>query len=303
MRARRRSVLPLLLSLALSSKVAWAGPWLPGAGHGYVQLRQGWSYTQDRFDADGNRGRVMAVAPDGSVVPSAWQLVETNLYAEAGVLSRLAFTLDWNALRGLWQPLPGQAALHALGVSDLTLGAKLLVFDDVLTLAIVAAVTAPTGSSTARLPLGQGDTRTELAISVGKTFEPQPIFVDASIGFVLRTSAQVTDPRDPARADLVSYSPEVRYLLRGGYSLRRYRRGLERLVFSLRLDGRQSTGAPAEDGLGLLTPATSAFLRLGGEIDWMPQRRVELSLSGGGFVYGRALPAVNELALGIAFLY
>ncbi len=287
----------------LSSGPALAGPWLPGTGHGYLQLRQGWSYTRDRFDADGNRVRVMAVAPDGSVVPSAWQLAETNFYVEAGVLSRLAFTLDWNALRGLWQPLPGQAAIHALGVSDLTLGAKLLVFDDVLALAIVAAVTAPTGSSTARLPLGQGDTRTELGISIGKTFEPVPLFVDASLSFVLRTSAQVTDPRDPSRTLLVSYSPEVRYVLRGGYALRRRRRGLERLVFSLRLDGRQSTGAPTEDGLGLLTPAASALLRLGGEIAWVPQRHLELSLSGGGFVYGRALPAVNELALGLAFLY
>lgn len=294
----RASTLPALLTLLLPA-VARAGPWLFPAGHGYVQLRQAYSTADVRFDANGDRAPVRIGGTGGGLVPSSWGLLDTTLYAEVSALSRLAFFIDADLLRSVWQP----SGRRALGFSDLTLGAKLLIFDDVLTLTAVLAVTAPTGRSDDRLPLGEGDVRTEIGIMAGKLFEPLPFFVDVRVTFVLRGSATQLDPIDPSVRRRVAYSSEARYVLEGGYTLRTRRRGLASLTALIRLDGVYSTGAPVEDGLGLIAPPTRAFLRLLGSLAWRPIAKLELSVSGGGFVAGRTLPTLSEVAGAVAVLF
>jgi hypothetical protein len=286
-----------------SSRSASAGPWLAGAGHGYVQLREGFSFADSRFDAGGSTAAVKAVTADGSLVVSAWRLLETSLFAELGLLSRLSLMLDWTVVRSAWQPQPGAAPITATGLSDLALALKVLLFDDVVTLSLVGGVTAPVGDATARLPLGQGDTRTELAVCVGKLFRPTGFFVDAQLGFVLRGGARVRDARMPTQIDAVDYRPEARFLAEGGFNWLLRRRGVERLVFSLRLDGRYATGVASEDGLGILTPASSSFLRVGGGVSWLIVRHFEVGLSVASVVTGHAIPALTDLGFDVAVPY
>jgi hypothetical protein len=300
--AARASVLGLAVIVVATAR-AQAGPWLPAVGHGYLQLREGFSWADERYDAQSRVRPVLSVGPDGTTAPSGWRTLETDLYFEAAVLPRLALAVDWVALRTLWQPQLDREASTASGVSDMTLSAKLLVFDDVLTLSILTAVTIPIGAATATLPLAPGDFRTELGIMVGKLFEPVPAFVAGNVGLVLRGAAEVTDLAHPGARVELAYQPEVRYLLEGGYALRSERPWLRRIYLIARLEGRYAGGLPVEDSLGILTPTSGAFLRAGGEVAWLARRWLECTVSASTFVVGRSVPALAEVALGGALLY
>src|SRR5262249_24875452 len=148
----------------------------------------------------------------------------------------------------------------------------------------------------ARLPLGQGDVRTEFALFVGKLFRPLPLFVDARVGVALRGSATIMDPYFMNQQQ-IAYASEARFLAEAGYSWFPRHRGAKRVLLLARIEGRYSNGVPSEDGLGILTPVASDFLRTGGEIAWLPTTHFELSVTGGSVVYAHSLPALSELAL------
>src|SRR5688572_26671864 len=302
-RKRRRLVLALLALLAVGgSRRAWAGPWIPGRWHFYLQLRQSVMIADRRYDAGGDLRAIAVALADGSTAPARYRQALSSLYFELGLGARLALFLDWLALDYVVQVASSRPDRSAFGVSDLRLGAKLLLFDDELTATLQAAVVAPTGSPTTAVPLGPGDVRAEFTLLVGKIFDRPRLHLAAELGVRVRSSATIADPSRPGALIVRQYSHELVYRLTVGYTRLFARRGVSSLVFAARVEGGYAFLRPTEDGLGILVPEAASYTKLGPEITWAPYPSWQVSLGGHYFVAGRAIPAMGELALGLAYL-
>jgi hypothetical protein len=256
-----------------------------------------------RYDAAGERRPIALTLDDsGATAPTSYRQALTNLYFELGLATRLSLALDFIVLDFVAQPLAGRAARSAFGVSDLRLAAKLLLFDDELTVSLLAAVTAPTGSATTAVPLGPGDVRTDLMVLVGKLFERPRLHVVAELGVRLRASATVVDPARPSERIPRQYSHELRYGATLGYTRLFARRALAALTLSARLEGAYAFTRAVEDDLGLLNPVAASYTKIGPELTWAPTRAWQVSVGGHYFVAGRSIPAMGEIALGLAYL-
>jgi hypothetical protein len=276
---------------------AWAGPWAPGRWHFFLQLRESFEFAEQRFDADGNRAPLRLAGPLGPV-DSAYHEALSDLYVEVGMASRLSLFADFRFLSAIWQPA-GNLSRSRVGVSDLFLGAKLILFDDEITAAIVCGLWAPIGSSTGAPPLGPGDLRGDFLLAIGKLFEHPSLFVSAELGVRVRGSAKVTDPTGASITQ--QYSHQLLYAATGGYSWYANRRALEKLVIAVKLEGAYAVDAPVDDGYGMLEPKAGSYLKLGPELTWGIARGVQLSLAGSTFVVGRALPEMSEVALALGW--
>lgn len=282
----------VLASVLLVGAPALAGPWVPGRWHFWAQLRESVLIADQRYDAAGGLAPIQGQyqAPDGTTALSRarYRWLLTDLYAELGLASRLSVLLDFYALSAIWQPFDDAPAYSksAVGVSDLFLGAKLLLFDEEITASILAAVTVPTGALTATLPLGPGDVRGDFVLQVGKIFERPSIFVTADFGARLRG---------------MSYSHELIYAAQVGWTWHAHRRALHALTVSLKLEGRYALGAAVEDGLGVLNPQSGQYTKLGPEVGFSVGRGFTLSAGGHYFVAGRSMPAFGEVALALTY--
>src|SRR6185369_7131511 len=107
------------------------------------------------------------------------------------------------------QPIRGAPDRDAVGIGDLKLGGKLLLFDDEVTAALLVALTAPTGSSTGAIPLGQGDLRTDFMLLLGKAFLRPDLYLSAEVGFQLRSAATIADPNQPGQLKSVTYTHQI----------------------------------------------------------------------------------------------
>ena len=280
-----------------------AGPWVPGRWHFYLQLRQSVMIADRRYDADGHLQGIQVVVDDARTrVASGYRQALTSLYFELGLGTRLSVAVDLMLLDFVAQPLAGRAARTALGVSDLRFLGKLLLFDDELTAAILLGLVAPTGSATSAVPLGPGDVRADLSVLIGKLFERPRIHVAAELGVAFRSSATIADPAQPGARTSRQYSHALRYGVTLGHTWAIGRRGADAFAISAKLEGAYAFARPVEDGLGLLVAEAASYTKLGPELVWSPTRHWQLSLGGSYFVAGRTIPAMGELALGLAFL-
>jgi hypothetical protein len=284
-----------LLLLSLSS-AAWAGPWGPGRWHFYAQLRESVELADQRFDADGNRAPIRV--PGLTPVAASYRRALSDLYVEVGLAARLSLLADFRFFNASWEPA-GNLSRQASGLSDLFLGAKLLLFDDELSAALQCGLWAPIGSATGQLPLGPGDVRGDFMLLIGKLFEHPSLFISAELGVELRSSAKVADPSGMTFTQ--QYSHQLRYAAAAGYSWLARRRALQTLVIALKLEGAYALDAATEDGLGLLEPRAGTYLKLGPELTWVIAYGVQLALGGHTFVAGRALPALSEIALALGW--
>jgi hypothetical protein len=82
----------------------------------------------------------------------------------------------------------------AAGVSDLTAGFRLQVFDDDLQGAMIVAVGVPIGRSSTSPPIGPGDFRADFMSYLSKTFDSVPVLLAMGMGMRLR--GQVVCGRD-----------------------------------------------------------------------------------------------------------
>jgi hypothetical protein len=276
-----------LLALLLLSSTARAAPWMPGRWHFWLQLRESVLVADQRWDATGHLQPILAVVdPSGTKATSGYRWALTDLYGELGFGTRLSLVVDFAALSAIVQPVTGEDARSAVGVSDLYLAGKLLLFDDELTATLLAGVTVPTGALTTAVPLGPGDVRGDLILEVGKIFERPAIFLSADVGFRLRG---------------MDYSHQLVYAAQAGWTWRAARRGLRALTLVVKLEGRYALATPVEDGLGLLTPQSERFTKLGGEVVAALGRGVALTVGGHYFVAGQTMPAFGEAALAISY--
>ena len=288
------------LFVLLCARAAHAGPWTIGRWHFFAQLRMSGMFADRRYDAAGDLQPIQAVLPNGTIANTSYREFLTDLFVELGLAARLSLLVDFRALDVIVQPLGG-GNRGAVGVSDLWLAAKLLLFDDEFSAAILVGLTAPTGSATTVAPLGPGDLRTDFMLLLGKLWARPSLFLSGELGVRLRGSAQAVDPHKPGGLVDVPYSHELRYAAEAGYSWVARRRGLYSLVAALKLEGAWSFSRYVEDGLGLLNPQASMYVKLGPELVYTPRPGVHLSLGGHYFVAGRAIPAMGELALGVAY--
>lgn len=298
----RRLLALAAAAAALHSSPARAGPWLPGAWHFYLELRESFQLADRRFDASGSLAPVRAVDASGMLVPSSFRDAQTSLYGELGVATRLAALVELVGVRAVWQPLPDGSSRGAVGASALTLGAKLLLFDDQVTAALIGRVIVPLGATDGPVPLDAGDLRADLVLSVGKLFEERPFFVAGELGVRLNSSADVTDPV-LNKLVTIDYAPEILFAAQAGYTFLVRRRGLERAVVMVQLEGRYGTAAPVEDGRGSLTPPSARFIKVGPMLAWAPLRHFEIHLGASVFAWGRGLPMMIETSGGVAVSY
>jgi hypothetical protein len=283
----------------VGARTAYAGPWLPGAWHFVVYLRESVQLANDRYDVGGALKPVMAVDGQGATVRSFFGDATTALGTEVGVASRLSLTADFWALRGTWERLGDAGSRSSVGVSDLSLGAKLLIFDDEITAALQVAVTFPIGDSTAAVPLGLGDTRTDMVLLVGRMFERVPLFLFGELGACIRSAAKVTDPLMPGTTKTVDYASQVVYGATLGYTAQGKRRGFRSVAVMVRVEGRYSLRTATDEGVGTFTPVTPTMLKLGPQLSFAPTKTFELFAGGSYFVLGRAVPAWADAVLGL----
>ena len=292
----------LMLSLLLCAPVQ-AGPWVPGRWHFSLQLRQAALFADQRYDAGGARRPILAVPDQGGAPQRAsYRQALTSLSGELGLAQRLSVVLDLLALDAVVQPISGRADRTVVGVSDLRLGGKLLLFDDELTAAIEVALTIPTGSAARPLPLGPGDLRTDFVLHVGKTFRRPDLYLLAEVGFRLRSAAEVANPMVPGTTAQVSYAHEIRYGAQAGTTWRKGRPGLRWLGAALRIEGSYALASAVEDGLGILNPIAGSYCKLGPEVTWSPLLGLLFGVGGGYFVAGREMPAMGEAWLSVTYL-
>lgn len=291
----------LVVLVLLAAPRAFAGPWTPGRWHFYLQLRESALFADDRFDARGRRVAIEIVPSAGaSPIDSSYRQALSDLFVEVGMAARLSLLADFRFLSAIWQPA-GAATRQVVGVSDLFLGAKLVLFDDELTASLLCGVVAPIGSTNQAIPLGTGDLRGDFMLQIGKLFEHPSLFISAELGVRVRGSAEVADPLRPGAFVENQYSHELRYAADLGYSWQAHRRALEALIISIKLEGSYAFDAPIEDGLGLLDARAGSYVKLGPELIWAMPRGVRLSLGGNTFIAGKSLPAMTEIALGLGY--
>jgi hypothetical protein len=279
----RSALVGLALLVALPAQAA---PWVPGRWHFWTQLRESALIADQRYDAGGQLRPIVAALPGGATVKSSYRWALTDLYAELGLGARLSLLVDFAALSAIVQPVGGEPDRRAVGVSDLYLGGKVLLFDDEVTASLQAAVAVPTGALTAAVPLGSGDVRGDLILLVGKIFDRPAIFVSAEVGLRLRG---------------MDYSHQLLYAAQVGWTWRAGRRGLRALTVAARLEGRYALATPVEDGLGILTPRSERFTKLGADLVFLLGRGVALGVGGHGFVAAQSMPAFGEAAVSVSY--
>jgi hypothetical protein len=272
---------------------------VPGRWHFYLELRQAALFADGRYDAAGARQPIFAVSDGGARVAASYLQAFTTLYAEVGLAQRLSVLTMFGLLDAVDQPLAGVGARRAVGVSDLMLGGKLLLFDDEVTAALKVALTAPTGSATGALPLGPGDLRTDFMLLVGRAFFRPNIYLSGEVGVRLRGAAVVADPEQPGQRVLAQYAHEIRYAAQAGYTVHPDRRGARAVGLALKLEGSYALAPAVEDGLGVLNPIAGSYLKLGPQLLWSPRGGVSLTVDGHYFVAGRSMPAFGEVAVAV----
>lgn len=295
------SLLVVACALVALPRRAEAGPWMPGRYHFYLQLRESFAFADDRYDARGDRQPIrLALDASGATAPSGYREWLSDLFAEVGLAARLSLLVDFRFFAAQSQPVSGRPDPSSVGPSDLWLAAKLLLFDDELTSAFEFALTVPTGDATTSVPLGQGDVRADLLLLLGKLFEKPDLFFSVEAGLRLRGSATVADPHAPGQTTVVQYSHELRMAAQGGYRLAPVRRGLDSILFAVKLEGAYAFQAPVEDNLGILVSETASYFKLGPEITWSPTSYLHVVVGGHYFVAGRSTPAFAEIAAALA---
>ncbi len=298
--ANRILAISSLLCVLALPRPASAGPWISGRWHFYLQLRQSALFADQRYDAAGNLQPIrVAVDGSGATQTTSYRQALTDLFAELGLGARLALLIDFHGLSAIDQPL-SSGARRAVGVSDLWLGLKLLLFDDELAAALQVGITVPTGSPNGSVPLGPGDFREDFTLLVGKLFRHPHLFLSGEAGVRLRGSAVIPNPIALGTREHVQYSHELRYAGAFGYTLMTDRKAADWFSFAIKLEGAYALSAPVEDGLGVLDPVAGSYLKLGPEVTWAPTKHVQVSLGGHYFVAGRAMVAFGEVALGLA---
>ncbi len=316
--AARAGLLATLI-VALSSADGFASPWLPAPGHFYLELRETFDTTAQGFDASGSRHSLGVLAADGTVVGTRLYDAQTRLYAEVGLATRLAFVARFTLLRDVdLSKRPSEPGSRAIGIGDLDAGFRVQLLDEEVACALEATLGIPTGRADGMQPLGTGDLRGQVLLSIGHSGQRLPFYVVIDLGAQLRSSARQSAlaagspmPGDVGASTIdIDYASELVYALELGYVARLGER--LRLFSRLTLDGRYGLRAPSTLPIDPIAPASLRFVRVGAglglEIAPRPKAasrsplRVLVQVSGGAFVWGEGLPAAGDVsvALGIS---
>ena len=303
--------------MAFAPAVVHAGPWLPGPGHFYLELREQLVTTTQGFDAHGTRRPLSTY--DGAGLATHARLLDAQsvLYTEIGLATRLAVVADLVLLRSITLPRGGQSTASTIGVGDLRAGLRVKLLDEEVSCALEARLGVPTGKSDGAQPLGPGDLRGELALSFGHVWDRVPVFLAGELGARVRSSGtqrlppqQVPTAGAPTRVT-VDYASELTYGADLGYVARAGER--LRVVPRVGLEGRHglrapTTAAPASVLVDPLQPASVRLLRVSASLgfDLVLRARaastpahLELAISGGAFVWGQGIPAAADIALSL----
>jgi hypothetical protein len=306
------------LLLALFANDSSASPWVPAPGHFYLELRDSFDTTAQGFDANGSRRSLSTFSSAGAVVSSRLYDAQTRLHAEVGIATRLAFIASFTLLRDVDLTRPAERGSHALGIGDLDAGFRVQLLDEEVACALEATLGIPTGRADGAQPLGTGDLRGQVLLSIGHIGQRVPFYVAVDLGAQLRSSAKQSalaagTPMPGvigASTFDIDYASELVYAFELGYIARLGER--LRLFSRVTLDGRWGLTTPPTLPIDPIEPESLRFLRLGAGLglEIAPRSRsamrsplrVLVQLSGGAFVWGEGLPAAGDVsfALGIS---
>jgi hypothetical protein len=315
--ATRAGLLATLI-LALLSNDGFASPWVPAPGHFYLELRETFDTTAQGFDASGSRRSLGVLAADGTVSGTRLYDAQTRLYAEVGIATRLAFVARFTLLRDVDLTRPAERGSHALGLGDLDAGFRVQLLDEEVACALEATLGIPTGRADGAQPLGSGDLRGQVLLSIGHIGQHLPFYVVIDLGAQLRSSARqsalaagVSMPGGVGASTVsIDYASELVYALELGYVARLGER--LRLFSRVTLDGRYGLTAPPVLPIDPIAPESMRFVRVGAGLglEIAPRSkaasrsplRMLVQVSGGAFVWGEGLPAAGDVsvALGIS---
>jgi hypothetical protein len=301
----------------------------------YLELAEQFITTARGFDATGHLRPLQTLRDDGTPVATRLYDASTRLYGEVGLATRLALVTQLTVLRAIATPRAGETARDAAGIGDLLAGFRLQLLDEEVSCALDARLGIPTGAADAPQPLGTGDLRGEVMLSVGRMGERLPIFFVIELGARLRASgtqraqaagraAPGTDPLSPLTpgerveidyASEILYGGELGYVVRAGERLR--------ITSRIALDGRHGLTAPASLPIDPVAPSSVRLVRLGASLSigavlgrrrptagqamtqpmtqpiTQPITQIDVRLGGGGFVWGEGIPAAGELSLAL----
>jgi hypothetical protein len=310
---RLLAVLLAAIGLLLVEPEAQAGPWAIGQGRLFVDLRFTATTASELADQDGRHlpMRIVADAADlgkeiGQVRTNRTHMTDLNgeLYVEYGLLSRLTLAMNWQFARSISLANPGgDIDWHSAHVGDLELAGRITLFDDVLAVALHLGVVFPTGATNTRIPIGQGDVRTDFRVLVGKIVERWRFYIAGELGVRLRGSAKVRDDLLPAGQKTVDYSDEITYALEFGYFWKIQRRAMRQILLGGKLQGKYATGESIPDPFPNIVPAASAFLKIGPEITFYLTERWLFHVGVRTVPVARSVPFLTDYVAGVAFYY
>ncbi len=251
----------------------------------------------ERFSARPDRRPIQVVGEDQSGLHNAcYQLGHIELSGEFGLGKRLGaffsfIPLAVSTLRG------GPVNRTAVGVSDLSAGFRLQVFDDDVQGAMVVAVAVPIGRSSTNPPIGPGDFRADFLSYLSKQFDRVPVLVAMGMGMRLRGWAEVNEVSPTTT--VIRYSDELRFDVRVAYAFTFEKPWLPALLVALTCDGRWALAPGLEDGLGILNSPTGTTMNVGLEVVARFPYGFRATLKGGQMVAGHSVPILTYFGLGV----
>lgn len=252
----------------------------------------------ERFSARPDRRPIQVVADDGSGLYNAcYRLGHVTLAGEYALGSRLGAFFSFVPF-AIASQSGGPVSRTTVGVSDLTAGFRLQVFDDEdLQGAMVVAAGVPIGRSSTNPPIGAGDFRADFMSYLSKLFARVPVLIALGMGLRLRGWAEVNEVS--ATTTVIRYSNELRYEVRVGYAFELEKRWLPAILVAVTSDGRWALDPGVEDGLGILNSPTGTDMHLGLEVVLRFAHGLRASVTAGQLVAGHSVPIVTYFGAGI----
>jgi hypothetical protein len=260
--------------------------------------------ADQRFDNNGKLVPLRVRKDTESIVPnpmaSHYEQLLSDLYFEVGAFERVTVFGDFLFLNSQrMKNEGGDINYHQDGVGDLLLGARFGILQVPFALALEGRVTVPFGDVNGIIPLGPGDTRSELRLAASKMFERVPIYVDGEFGFTLRGTAV---PKNLLGEAPVHYENEIFVHAEVGGSLVRWK--YDRVILSLNVEHRQSVHLPDMDvAATTIFPAKSSLTTVGGTLLVYFIRNLGATLRINQVVASRLLPSITTYGAGLFGTY
>ena len=283
----RHALLLAIAVLASASSSAWAGgPWTLPAGA--LSLRGTGSTERAHEEYCGGLNDCGAASRVPFTLDGQWRMRAVFLDADYGLTRRLTLGVSTSLQAARYEDLAGLRTTDGFG--DLSMRAQYSLTTWPVAAAVCASVKAPTGknpidaSTSALIPLSEGQWDGECTLAIGKSLYPKPAYVLVESGYRARSTSHRDDPPR-------NVGDEVPFRAEGGTMITKH------WGARMRVQGFAGfAGSAYFGGVGLRIPARSIVYVAPSVVWHSGTREVEVTLAQA--IAGRNYPVTTTLRVG-----